>query len=59
MTIDYRDSISEQIANSRFIGGRFERLVDGEWVEWPVLRLDKLGIEMAKKVMASGRRVER
>lgn len=50
MTID-TDTLTGQMRQSRYSNGRFERLVNGEWVEWPVLTLDKLGHNEAKRVL--------
>lgn len=51
MTIDV-ELLSEQMRQSRFYGGRLERLVDGEWVPWPVLPIDKLGRDEVKRTLA-------
>lgn len=44
--------LDEQMQNSRFRSGRFERLENGEWVEWPVLRLDPLASKETKRAIA-------
>ena len=49
MTIDYRDHIVEQMNRSRYRDGRHERLENGAWVPWPVLPLDRLGLDEAKR----------
>ena len=54
MAID-AELLGAQMKQSRFANGRFERLVNGEWVEWPVLRLDKLGLNEAKRVVTNSR----
>jgi hypothetical protein len=53
--IDYRDCIVQQMNSSRYRDGRHERLENGQWVPWPVLTLDRLGTEEAKKVAAQSR----
>ena len=53
MTID-TELLSAQMRVSRRNDGRFERLVDGEWVAWPVLPLDKIGRNEAKRVIQNG-----
>jgi len=52
----YSDNLNEQMSASRFRNGRFERLVNGEWVEWKVLKLDKWAHE---EVSRTERRKER
>jgi hypothetical protein len=54
MTVDLA-ALMDQMNRSRFRGGRFERLEGGEWVPWPVLPLDRVGAEEARKVAAQGR----
>lgn len=51
MAID-GDALREQMKNVRMVDGRFERLVDGEWVPWPVLRLDKLAHDDLRRAEA-------
>jgi len=41
--IDYVEVLREQMARARYRNGLWERLEDGRWVPWPVLRLDRLG----------------
>ena len=53
--IDYRDQIVQQMNNSRYRDGRHERLVDDEWEVWPVLTLDRLGADEAKRVATQSR----
>jgi hypothetical protein len=43
MQINYAEVLPEQLARTRFRDGRWERLEDGEWVPWPVLKMDRLG----------------
>lgn len=50
MTID-TELLSEQMRQVRFRGGRFERVVDGEWVAWPVLPMDRIGRIEAERVV--------
>jgi hypothetical protein len=45
--IDYLDKIVDQMKCSRYRDGRHERLENGEWVPWPILSLDRLGVEEA------------
>lgn len=54
MTIDSA-ALSDQMNRSRYRNGRFERLEGGEWVPWPVLPLDKAGVEEAKREALQGR----
>lgn len=60
MAID-TELLTEQMKNSRFRAGRFERLVSGEWVPWPILTLDRWAHEEAKRVagLPMGRRARR
>lgn len=51
MAID-GDALREQMKNVRSVDGRFERLVNGEWVPWPVLRLDKLATDDLRRAAA-------
>ena len=51
MTID-ASNLPEQMKNARVVDGRFERLENGEWVPWPVLSIDKLGLDEVKRTMA-------
>ena len=51
MTID-TETLTGQMNRCRFRGGRFERLEGDEWVPWPVLPLDRIGAEEARKVQA-------
>ncbi len=51
MAID-GDALREQMRNVRMVDGRFERLVNGEWVVWPVLRLDKLAHDDLRRAAA-------
>ncbi len=52
MTIDYRDHIVEQTAQSRYRDGRHERLEGDQWVPWARPR-DRAGTEEARRVMCS------
>lgn len=36
--------LNEQLARCRYRDGRWERLENGEWVAWPVLKLDRLAL---------------
>lgn len=46
------ERLEAQMSASRFAGGRFERLVHGEWVAWPVLPIDRLGRDEAARTIA-------
>jgi len=50
--------LAEQMKNTRHRDGRWERLVDGEWVEWPLLKLDKWANDETKRVVARHREKE-
>jgi hypothetical protein len=54
MTFD----VSDQMNNSRYNPkeGRFERLENGEWVPWPVLKMDKYGRDEATRTIILGQR---
>jgi hypothetical protein len=43
MLIDYVEVLREQLGRARFRNGQWERFENGEWVPWPVLKLDRLG----------------
>jgi hypothetical protein len=44
------NDVPEQMKRSRFVNGRFERLEGDVWVPWPVLTIDKLGSDEAKRM---------
>lgn len=50
MPID-ENQLHEQMQRARFRNGRFERLQDGCWVEWPVLTIDRLGQKAADRAV--------
>lgn len=41
MKDDVKFDVHEQMNRSRYRNGRHERLENGEWVPWPVLKIDK------------------
>jgi len=45
------NQLAEQMKQSRVRDGRFERLENGEWVVWPVLRLDKWAHDETKRIV--------
>jgi len=49
------ERLGEQMARSRWREGRLERLENDEWVEWPVLSMDKLGRDEAERIIARSR----
>jgi hypothetical protein len=49
---DQKFDVREQMNRSRYTKGRHERLVDGEWVPWPVLTLDKYGRDAHERTVA-------
>lgn len=53
MAID-SDLLAEQMKNTRPRNGVWERLVDGQWVPWPVLWLDTWGVRETKRVITKG-----
>jgi hypothetical protein len=48
---DQKFDVRDQMNHSRYINGRHERLVNGEWVPWPVLKLDKYGHDAHKRTV--------
>ena len=40
--VNYVEVLGEQMSKTRTRDGVWERLQDGEWATWPVLRLDRL-----------------
>jgi hypothetical protein len=40
---DDPNKVFDQLEKSRFRNGRHERLENGEWKPWPVLKLDEIG----------------
>jgi hypothetical protein len=53
-------NVTEQMNRSRYNHKKecFERFENGEWVPWPVLRINKIGIDEANRVITyeGGRR---
>jgi|HubBroStandDraft_2_1064218.scaffolds.fasta_scaffold02109_7 hypothetical protein len=41
--INYVEILSEQMSQTRYRDGNWERLENGQWVPWRVLKLDRLG----------------
>ena len=41
--VNYVEILGEQMSRTRYRNGLWERLEDGRWVPWRVLKLDRLG----------------
>jgi hypothetical protein len=54
--INYVEVLSEQMSQTRYRDGSWERLENGQWVPWRVLKLDRLGRMEALRVTARVRR---
>lgn len=50
MTTEKYNDVREQMDRSRVVDGRFERLEEDKWVPWPILTIDKLGADEAKRM---------
>jgi hypothetical protein len=46
------DLLREQMKNIRFRNGRWERLENGQWAPWPVLKIDGLAARESSRVIA-------
>lgn len=52
--MDQKFDVREQMNRSRYKNGRHERLENGVWVPWPVLKLDKYAHDGHARTVARG-----